>query len=57
VTAKKRLPVHIPGRSERYFGADLGAWVKKQRLAKQNDVLEPERIAALEAVPGWTWGC
>jgi hypothetical protein len=38
----------------------LGAWVSTQRQAKKagpkcKNKMTPERVAALEAVPGWTW--
>ena len=42
--------------------AGLGAWISAQRLAKKaadggskSNKMTPARVAALEAVPGWTW--
>jgi hypothetical protein len=55
VTARRRLP---PQRD----AAGLGMWVSNQREAKKaadagrRSTMTPERVAALEAVPGWTWG-
>jgi hypothetical protein len=36
-------------------GFMLGAWVRKQRSARTNGRLLPERAARLEALPDWTW--
>ncbi|KXO92980.1 Helicase associated domain (plasmid) [Tsukamurella tyrosinosolvens] len=36
-------------------GLRLGAWIVQQRIAYRNGTLSPERIRALEAVPGWEW--
>lgn len=40
-------------------GFKLGAWMSKQRQVyahpEQKGLLTPERIARLEAVPGWSW--
>ncbi len=35
----------------------LGNWVRRQRDTRAADVgaMAPERAAALEAVPGWSW--
>jgi superfamily II DNA or RNA helicase len=36
-------------------GARLGVWVAKQRRDHAWGVLEPARVARLEAIPGWQW--
>ncbi|WP_081272087.1 DEAD/DEAH box helicase [Mycobacteroides immunogenum] len=36
-------------------GYRLGFWVAAQRQSYQRHLLSPERIAALEALAGWTW--
>jgi hypothetical protein len=33
----------------------LGAWVSSRRAEHRKDKLRPERVAALEALPGWAW--
>ena len=33
----------------------LGAWVNTQRNARNSGALSSERVAQLEAFPGWTW--
>lgn len=41
-----------------YHGCELGAWARAQRRAykaKGSRRISPERAAALEAVPGWSW--
>jgi superfamily II DNA or RNA helicase len=32
-----------------------GQWQQTQRVAKKNGKMPPERIMALEEIPGWTW--
>jgi hypothetical protein len=32
-----------------------GEWQSTQRKAKKQGTLSPERVAELEAIPGWTW--
>lgn len=44
----------LPQQHERFEGIALGMWVTKQRAAYKGK-LKPERVAALEALPGWTW--
>jgi superfamily II DNA or RNA helicase len=33
----------------------LGQWARVQRVSYKDGQLEPQRIARLEALPGWTW--
>ena len=43
-------------RSYRTAGGDqLGKWVENQRSAKRGGTPAPQRVSALEALPGWTW--
>lgn len=37
------------------FDGALGMWVNNQRSEYNRGKLKPECVAALEAVPGWTW--
>ncbi|NKS71717.1 hypothetical protein GS531_00565 [Rhodococcus hoagii] len=39
----------------RYQGATLGTWVANRRREFKAGKLSPERIAQLEAFPGWEW--
>jgi superfamily II DNA or RNA helicase len=36
-------------------GMDLGSWVQTQRSRGNRGVLEPDRMARLDALPGWVW--
>jgi ribosomal protein S18 len=49
----------IPTQGIVYRGVKLGYWVDNQRKAKKRQGtgrMTPERIAALETIPGWSWG-
>jgi hypothetical protein len=35
---------------------NLGSWVNRQRQAKSDGIIKPERAELLEKVPGWAWG-
>lgn len=45
----------IPKRSVVYKGFKLGEWVKGRRTDYTARQISDERIAELEAIPGWTW--
>lgn len=45
-----------PGQSVRRNGVAIGAWVQRQRTLHRQGVLEPDRVDALEQLPGWAWG-
>jgi hypothetical protein len=34
----------------------LGAWVKEQRSVYRETRVPDDRVARLEALPGWAWG-
>ena len=43
----------LPRTKESYRGVKIGVWINTQRANRSK--LSPERVAALEAVPGWVW--
>jgi hypothetical protein len=43
----------VPGTYKSSNGYRLGSWVSVQRLGRAK--MAPERMAALEALPGWAW--
>ena len=43
----------LPRAKESYRDVKIGSWIHDQR--KNRVKLAPERVAALEAVPGWVW--
>lgn len=47
--------VQVPRGHRTPSGDQLGRWVSNQRVAWRAGQLTPERCAALDAVPGWTW--
>jgi len=49
------------GRDPRQISSDAeerrqGKWLNKQRDAKKNLALPADRVAMLQAIPGWSWG-
>ena len=45
-----------PMRYKDESGFTLGYWVARQRTEFKKGDLPPERIKALEDLPGWVWG-
>ena len=45
----------VPNRYTDETGFKLGRWVGYRRSEYSNGDLSPERIKALEEVPGWDW--
>ena len=41
--------------SKKWDGLRLGPWVSRRRSEGNAARLTPERVATLEAIPGWTW--
>jgi superfamily II DNA or RNA helicase len=55
---KRYSEVHGSARVERktiYGGIRLGQWVASRRLDYRKGRLDPNRVARLESLPGWTW--
>lgn len=46
----------FPTQREIVNGVALGQWVGTQRGAQRRGTLSAERVARLEAIPGWSWG-
>lgn len=53
VTANGRTPTQ----RETWEDVRVGAWCNKRRLQYKAGTLAADRVAALEAVPGWWWSC
>lgn len=51
------MAVHgrMPRVREELEGSKVGQWVSNQRQAYRKGTLRARRVAALEALPGWTW--
>jgi hypothetical protein len=49
------LHTSLPTLSESVLGFPVGSWVKTQRRTFSAGTLPAERVALLEAVPGWAW--
>jgi hypothetical protein len=45
----------IPTQREEFEGVRVGAWCNKIRLKYKAGGVAADRVAALEAVPGWWW--
>jgi phage pi2 protein 07 len=45
----------LPKKSEPYKGGALSQWCHNRRAEFKNGDMSPERAAALDAVPGWSW--
>ena len=44
-----------PSSQARRGGIALGSWVARQRTLHKQGALEPERVEALQQLPGWAW--
>jgi hypothetical protein len=47
----------MPTQRETWGGVRVGAWCNKRRLQYKTGTLAADRVAALEAIPGWWWSC
>lgn len=50
---------HVPANHEENIdghSVQLGTWVGYVRQRYKNNKLSSERVAALEGIPGWSWG-
>jgi len=45
----------VPDKYRSASGFRLGGWVAGRRSARNKGALPPERVAMLEAIPGWIW--
>ena len=45
----------IPNSHKTEGGFNLGCWVSERRKAYKKGKLDAASVAALKAVPGWTW--
>jgi len=45
----------VPGQHTTHEGLKLGSWVSDQRRRQAKGKMTPERVAALDSVPGWGW--
>lgn len=46
-----------PSQRETWGDVRVGAWCNKRRLQYKAGTLAADRVAALEAIPGWWWSC
>jgi hypothetical protein len=47
----------MPAQREAWRDVRVGAWCNKRRLQYKAGLLPADRVAALEAIPGWWWSC
>lgn len=55
-TGNARVPASHTEVQEDGTAINLGAWVGYVRQRQRAGLLSPERVEALNAVPGWEWG-